>query len=107
MVASKYSASPGAARKCVTAEPTDLPPRVASSRASYQPGALVGITAEYSPGCSPSHDIGTSITVPPGPVTVTSTDASLSSTNDGSTTLAINCAASPGSTRSLANDGST
>src|SRR5687767_4663037 len=107
MVASKYSASPGATRKCVTAEPTDLPPRVASRWASYHPGALVGIAAEYSPGCSPSHDIGTSMTVPPGPVTVTMTEASLSSTNDGSTTLATSCAASPGSTRSLVNDGST
>ena len=107
IVASKYSASPGAARKCVTALPTLLPARVASIFASYQPGALVGTVAWYWPGCSPSHDIGTSEMVPSGAVTVAITAASFSSTNDGSTMFAVSVAPSPGSTRSVVSAGST
>ena len=50
--------------------PSVVPARVASMRASYQPGALAANVAVYSPSRSPLHCIGTSTTLPSGAVDV-------------------------------------
>ena len=91
----------------MTVLPTVESPRVASSVASYHPGALVGIEALYTPACSPSHDMGIAAVEPSGPVTCAMTEASFNSTKDLSTTFTAIVAASPGSTRSVMVFGST
>jgi hypothetical protein len=98
MAASKYSLSLGATRTCETVEPSVVPPRAASTRASYMPFSVGAKLPRYSPLRSPVHCNGTSMTIPFGPVMWALTPASFTSRNPGSETSAMRVTVSPDST---------